>query len=212
MLCLYFIRKENWVWAGVLAGLATLTRIPGLLLLVPIGFAAWQAWKNGSRRGWLAIAMMGLVSGGYYLYQWIGLGQPITTNLAALNQRGGYLTLPGLNIIEAVRRISIGQLVAENSIELLFTLAFIVFTILAWKKLPRIYGLYAAGLMLFFLARMGYPQPLISMLRYTFEIFPVFLLFAGWGGKPGWHRLILYLSWLGLLYFSAQFAIWGWVG
>lgn len=212
MLCFYFIRKENWLWAGVMAGLATLTRIPGIFLAVPIGYAAWQVWKKGSRRGWLAIAVMSVLLGGYTLYQWIGMGQPPSAILAAQNQRGGYLTLPGLNILEAIRRISIGQLVTENSIELAFTLAFIFLTFLVWKKLPRIYGLYAACLMVFFLARMGFPQPLISMVRYTFEIFPVFFLFAGWGGKPGWNRVILYLSWLGLLYFSAQFAIWGWVG
>ncbi|OGN72188.1 MAG: hypothetical protein A2X25_00550 [Chloroflexi bacterium GWB2_49_20] len=212
MLCLYFIRKESWLVAGLFAGLAALTRIPGIFLALPLGYAAWQAWKKGSRRGWLALGVMGLELAGYYLYQWIGLGQLPTTNLEALNQRGGYLTLPGLNILEAARRISIGQLVGENSLELLFTLAFIVFTILIWKKLPRMYGLYAASLMLFFLARMGSPQPLISVVRYTFEIFPVFFLFARWGGRPAIHRLILYLSWVGLLYFSAQFAIWGWIG
>jgi hypothetical protein len=212
MLCLYFLRKEKWLAAGLMAGLAALTRVPGWLLVVPIGYAAWRAGRKGDRKGWFALAGMGLVLTGYYLYQWLSLGQLPTAMLVAQNQRGGYLSFPGLNIIEAIRRIFSGQLVVENSLELLFTLAFIVFTILVWKKLPRLYGLFAASLMLFFLMRMGSPQPLVSMLRYTLEIFPVFLLFAGWGAKPNLHRLILYLSWLGLLYFSAQFAVWGWVG
>jgi len=212
MLCLYFLRKEKWLAAGLMAGLAALTRLPGWLLVVPIGYAVWQAGRGGSRRGWLAPALMGLVLAGYYLYQWLWLGIAPDVNLAALNQRGGHLTLPGLNVVEAIRRIMSGQLVGENIIELVFSLAFIVFTIQVWKKLPRIYALYAASLMVFFLARMGYPQPLVSMLRYTLEIFPVFLLFATWGAKPLLHRLILYLSGLGLLFFSAQFAIWGWVG
>ena len=212
MLCLYLIRKEKWLAAGILAGLAALTRIPGLFLALPLGYAAWQTWKKGSLVGWLSLLVMGLELAAYYLYQWIWLGATLTTNLAALNQRGGFLTIPGLNLIEAVRRIFTGQLVSENILELFFSLAFIFFTILIWKKLPRIYGLYAASLMLFFLARMGSPQPLVSMNRYTLEIFPVFLLFAGWGSKPAIHRLILYLSWMGLLFFTAQFAIWGWVG
>jgi Gpi18-like mannosyltransferase len=33
-----------------------------------------------------------------------------------------------------------------------------------------------------------------------------------WGERPTMNRLIPYLSWLGLLFFSAQSAIWGWVG
>jgi len=212
ILCLYFIRREKWLAAGILAGLAALTRIPGLFLVLPLGYAAWQAWKKGSRTSWLAPLVMGLELAGYYIYQWIGMGQLPTATIAAQNLRGGYLTLPFINILETVRRISIGQMVAENSLELLFSLAFIPFTILVWKKLPRIYGLYSVSLMLFFLMRMGSPQPLISMVRYTMEIFPVFLLFALWGEKPAIHRLILYLSWLGLFFFTAQFAMWGWVG
>jgi hypothetical protein len=71
---------------------------------------------------------------------------------------------------------------------------------------------YAVTLMLLFLTRLGSPQPLVSMARYVIEIFPAFLVLAAWGRRPGINRLILYLSWLGLLFFSAQFAIWGWVG
>ncbi|KAF0108333.1 MAG: hypothetical protein FD146_907 [Anaerolineaceae bacterium] len=212
ILCLYFARREKWILAGLCGGLAALARIPGTFLLLPLAYAAWQAWKKGDRRGWLGLAAMSLELCAWYLYQWFGLHQPPTAILAAQNLRGGYLTFPGLNLVEAARRIATGQLVAENVIELGFSLAFIVLTVFIWKKLPRIYGIYAASLMLFFLARMGSPQPLVSMARYALEIFPVFLLFAQWGNRPWVNRLILYLSWLGLLYFSAQFAIWGWVG
>ena len=212
MLCIYFIRKESWLYAGLFAGLASLTRIPGIFLALPLSYAAWQSWKKGSRTSWMGMCVMGLELAGYYLYQWIEMGKLPTATLAAQNKWGAYLTIPGLNIFEAIKRISMGQFIIQNSTELLFTLSFIVFTILVWKKLPRIYGIYSASLMVFFLARMGFPQPLMSMVRYTFEIFPVFFLFAHWGGKPGLNRVILYLSWLGLLYFSAQFAIWGWVG
>jgi Gpi18-like mannosyltransferase len=190
ILCLYFLRKEQWLAAGLAGGFAALARIPGTLLFVPLAYAAWQAWKKGNRRGWLALAAMGLVLAAWYTYQWFVL----------------------LNILEAARRIVAGQLVIENSLELAFTLAFIVFTVFIWKKLPRVYGLYAAALMLFFLARMGSPQPLVSMARYCLEVFPVFLLLAAWGARPWVNRLILYISWIGLLFFSAQFAIWGWVG
>jgi hypothetical protein len=50
------------------------------------------------------------------------------------------------------------------------------------------------------------------MARYVLEIFPAFLLLAIWGRSPWVNRLVLTLSLLGLLFFSAQFAIWGWVG
>jgi Gpi18-like mannosyltransferase len=212
VLCLYFARREKWGAAGLAGGLAAMARVPGAMLVVPLAYAAAQAWKKGDRRGVLAPATMGLAPAAWVLYLWFALGVPPTAMLVALKTRGGYLTIPGLNIVEAVRQIAAGQIVAGNSLELAFTLAFIVFTIFLWKKLPRIYGIYAAALMLFFLARFGSPQPLVSMARYTLEIFPAFLLLAMWGRTPWVNRIILYLSWLGLLYFSGQFAIWGWVG
>jgi hypothetical protein len=212
ILCLFFIRKENWLAAGLFGGLASLTRIPGVFLLLPMGYAAWQAWKKGSSSSWSSLLVMGSELVIYYSYQWFYLGQPPTAILAAQSQRGGYLTFPGLNILESTRRLINGPLESTNTFELFFTAIFIGFTILVWKKLPRVYGLYAASLMFFFLARMGNPEPLISMIRYTFEIFPVILLFSVWGSKPVVNRVILYGSWIGLLFFTAEFAIWGWVG
>jgi hypothetical protein len=66
--------------------------------------------------------------------------------------------------------------------------------------------------MLLFVIRLGSPQPLVGMARYVLEIFPVFLLLAIRGRSPWVNRLVFTLSLLGLLFFSAQFAIWGWVG
>jgi hypothetical protein len=212
ILCLYFTRRENWILTGLFGALAALTRMPGSLLVFVLAYAAWKAWRQGDRRCWIAVTLTGLGAVAYPAYVWLGLHRPPTDILAALNARGGMLTFPGLNLVEAARRIFSGQLVAENVIELGFSLVFIVLTIFIWKRLPRIYGVYAITLMVFFLTRIGSPQPLVSMARYVLEIFPAFLLLAIWGRNAWVHRLILYLSWLGLLYFSAQFAIWGWVG
>ncbi len=212
VLCLYLARKEHWLAAGLAAGFAALARIPGILLIIPLAYMIWQAWHRGNRRGWLALAEMGLLVVGWYTYLWFALGEPPTVVLEAQQQRGGYLTLPGLNILEAARRITSGTLVFENMLELSYTLVFTFLTILIWRKLPRPYGLYTGTLMFFFLSRMGSPQPLVSMARYCLEIFPAFLLLAGWKAHPKIHRLILYFFWLGLLFFAAEFAIWGWIG
>ncbi|MBN2386301.1 MAG: glycosyltransferase family 39 protein [Anaerolineales bacterium] len=223
ILCLHALRRQKWALAGLWGGLAALTRITGLFLVVPLAYALWAAWQEAGEASLVErrqIAGRGLAAGalmmGLYAifpaWIWLGLGRPPTAILDALNARGGTLTLPGLNILEAVRRIFLGQLVAENLIELTFSLVFIVLTVFIWTKLPRIYGLYAAVLILFFLTRMGSPQPLVAMTRYVLEIFPAFLLLGLWGQKAWVNRLVLYLSWPGLLFFTAQFVIWGWVG
>jgi hypothetical protein len=212
LLSLYNARKQHWIAAGLWGAMAALTRITGPLLVVPLAFAAWQARENGNWRAWLAPLITTLGALIFPIYVQVGLHQSPIAILTASTTRGGRLTIPGWNLFEATSRILKGQLVEENLIELFFTVLFIVLIIFLWKKLPRLYGIYSVTLMLFFLARLGSPQPLVSMERYVLEIFPAFLLLADWG-RPAWaNRLVLYLSLLGLLFFSAQFAIWGWVG
>lgn len=212
LLSFYFARKKNWIQAGIFGGLAALTRTPGLLMFLPLAWEAWEAWKTGDPRGWLAPILAGLGATVYPLYVWIGLRLPPTSILDALNQRGGHTSIPGWNLIEALNRGLHGQLAGENLIELGFSLFFIALTLFVWKNLPRVYGVYSMALMIFFLARFGAPQPLSGMARYVLDIFPAFLVLAVWGSKTWVNRIILYLSWSGLLFFSGQFAIWGWVG
>jgi hypothetical protein len=212
MLSLYSARKQRWIAAGLWGAVAGLTRISGPLLVVPLGFAAWQAWREREWRAWLAPLIAGLGAAIFPIYVWFGLHESPFAILAASKSRGGRLTIPGWNLVEAFSRILHGQLVEENIIELGFSILFIVLTIFVWKKLPRVYGVYSVSLMLLFIARLGNPQPLVSMARYVLEIFPAFLLLALWSRSVLVKRLVLYLCMLGLLFLSAQFAMWGWVG
>jgi len=61
------------------------------------------------------------------------------------------------------------------------------------------------------LSKVGEIQPLLSVPRYALAIFPAFIVLGRAGKNPLVNRLIIYLSWLGLLFFSGQFVIWGWV-
>ena len=208
---LYNARRSRWLPAGVWGGMAALSRLSGAFLLVPLLYAAWQALKTGDRRGWQAPFVASLGAAFYPLYVWIGLNQRPLIILKAQYARGGKLFVPGWNLMVAAVRIAQGHLVEENLIELSFTVLFIILSVFIWKKLPRLYGIYTLTLLLFFLARLGSPQPLVSMGRYVLEIFPAFLVLACWGRKAWAQRLILYVFWSGWLFFSAQFAMWGWV-
>ena len=96
--------------------------------------------------------------------------------------------------------------------DLFFTILFIFGTILVWRRLPRVYGIYCATFMLVYLARYADTYPLLSMTRYVLALFPVFMALPLIDNSPWTKRLIIYVSMLGLLFLSAQFAIWGWVG
>ncbi|MBM3123980.1 MAG: hypothetical protein FJZ87_02780 [Chloroflexi bacterium] len=208
----YCVRRNQWAAAGLFGALAGLTRTPGALMTIPLAWAAWEARGTAGHRAWLAPVLAGLGSMVFPLYVRFGLGLPPTAILDALNARGGHLAFIGWNLIVASSRILQGWLWQENLIELFFSLLFIVLTVDIWKRLPRIYGIYSVCLMVLFLSRLGAPQPLSSMARYVLEIVPAFMLLALWGREARLNRIILYPSWMGLLFFSAQFAIWGWVG
>lgn len=211
-LSFYSVQKKQWAVAGIYGGLSAFTRIAGALMIIPLAFAAWEAWKTGNKRGILSPIFAGLGITIYPLYVWLILNLPPTSILNALNKRGGHTTFPGLNLFEAFKRVFQGILWEENLTELSFAVFFIILTIVVWKKLPRMHGIYSATLLFLFLTRFGSPQPLVGMARYVLEIFPAFFILAIWGHNIWIYRIILYLFWLGLLFFSAQFAIWGWVG
>jgi hypothetical protein len=210
--CLFAARRARWIEAGLWGGVVALARAPGILIIVPVFYSAWVSWRT--ERAWRpfsAVILIGVLAALFPLYAW-GSGGFTPVDIIHAVGRGGYLTFPGLNLIEAARRIFSGQLPEENAMELFFALLFIVLTIFIWNKLPRVYGVYAATFMLLFLARMGTPQPLVSTARYVLEIFPAFIILAHWGRNPWINRLILYPSWIALLFFAGQFAMWGWVG
>jgi hypothetical protein len=81
-----------------------------------------------------------------------------------------------------------------------------------WRRLPRIYSLYYLTFLGLYLIRISEIETLLSVNRYVLVLFPAFIVMGAWGRNPVLHRIILYLSWIGLLYLSGQFAIWGWAG
>lgn len=211
-LSFYALEKKQWTHAGLFGGLAACTRLAGALMIFPIAFAVWQAWKQGDKRGIFSLFFASMGTALYPLYVWIFLRLPPQTILEVSSKRGGSFTFIGANVVEASKRIYLGILWEENLTELIFTVLFIILTIYVYKKLPTIYSVYSIALLLLFLTRLGTPQPLVGMARYVIEIFPAFFILGHWGKNPWIHRFILYSFLLGFLFFSAQFAIWGWVG
>ena len=214
ILSLFYLRREKYVAAGIWGAVAALARLPGALLVLPAAYAAWMAWqKKKVFRVWAAPLLISVGAAILPLYAWLGLGlspfAPITTQSGRFH---GGLTVPGWNLIMAVKQIAAGVYPITNSLDLFFTLLFIVGTFYVVKKMPKLYAIYVLSFMALYLFRIAAVYPLLSNSRYMLILFPVFMLMAQEGEKPWGNRLILYPSWIGLLYLSGQFAIWGWVG
>ena len=65
---LYLIREKRWLAAGAVGLLAALTRVQGMLLLLPGAYRAWQACRAEKRCRWRYLALAGPLLGfGIYL-------------------------------------------------------------------------------------------------------------------------------------------------
>lgn len=214
ILCLLHVRQKNWLASGIWGMLAASARLTGAVILLPVAWAAWEDWKlNKNWKVWLSPMMVFGAAIIFPLYAWVGLGKSPLAPFEAQSQRfhGGF-SFPGLNIIEAIQQAFLGNYVMTNLLDVFFLLLFLGLGFLVWKKLPLLYTVYYTGFILLYITRTADVYPLLGMTRYVLALFPAFLVLPEFGENPIIHRIILYTSILGLLFLSAQYVIWGWVG
>lgn len=220
---LYAGRRNQWLLAGILGAFAALTRLQGALVLLPLAYLWLRAFFPAHNPAGPGDIEMGRAR---------SIGNPITclalllipastllflaySNLTLLasyeNQLHGRFVLPWENLFSAFALVVGGSASYIEFINILVTMLFGVMCIAVWRKLPREFGIYALAMFLAPLFRMTTSQPLVSMSRYALAIFPIFILWGGWGANPWVNRAILYLSLPLALFLSAQFWTWGWV-
>lgn len=211
ILALYAIHREQWHWAGVAIFLGILLRLQGIALLLPFVFALFKARGSANylRAGIGLVA--GLAAVPIYLLMRYAVGGSgvLPTAEPELFAR---LVPPWDNFIYAFQVLGSGQFHFADVLNLIITLAFLIFWVIGWKRLPATWNLYVAATFAALTIRLVETQPLNSMSRYALTLFPIFVLFGMWAKNRWLQRAILYPS-LGLsLFLSAQFVLWGWVG
>jgi hypothetical protein len=219
------LRERRYLVAGGLAALATLTRPVGILLLVPLEWqCAVQVREQGlpDGRGMLRMAAaLGLpiaALGGFWLYLATRVSSLTVMLQAQSGTWGKHLTWPWVGLAEAVA--ALGPATALFRLHILldigFTLLFAALALVAVRRLPPPYGLYAlanAALVVLTPAqRAGLAwAALASNGRYLLVVFPCVWVLALWCRRPGVRipLIVLSLSLFALL--TAIFANGGWV-
>lgn len=220
-------RKDRFWLAGGLGLLASLTRLTGWILVIPL---ACEWWRQNSGK-WqvsrithhvsrftfhelLATALPGLGTAVFLLWRW-WTGLP---SLATVYQQYWFQTtgFPGKDLVTAVNTFFFGGTARASEFTLVIDFLVVFFllgtTIWTFRRLGPTYGLYSALLLLFMLLPTSENfKPLYSFSRYALAFFPTFMLLGVVGERPWLNRLILYPSIILYLYFSGQFFIWGWV-
>lgn len=223
----YAARRGHWAVAGILAALLSITRIPGILILLPIG---WLYLRRGRRIDrsvvWLLLAPCTLGLFLAYLaargYGWLA---PITnqTGPEHLHQLGGPLS----GLVSAAKAAVHGTIAIAHGTNvfapwilgpfslqfesvLLFSVLIIAIaaTVLAFRHLPAAYGIYSACVLFVSVYSPTTGQPLQSLDRYTLVIFPLWMAGAALLARHHVTWLILILSGCLLAFYSFEAATW----
>jgi len=179
--CFYYARQGRWAMAGAWGALASLTRVTGLLLLLPL------AWEYLAQRGfslkklspaalWLMLVPVG--TGLFMLYLYVDFDRPLA--FAETQASGwGHEFVPVWSSVTHDISFLTGQSEIWVVYELAATALLIALIVLSVKKLPGSYTLYMVLSLL---------MPLVggttkSMSRYLLVLFPVFILLAMLTGR-----------------------------
>lgn len=179
----YYGRKGYWAMAGAWGFLASLTRVTGLLLIVPLLYEYLSRRSFSLKRVrpgflWLALVPAGVAC--YMAFLYFSFGRPFAF---AETQTAGW----GHELTPIVSSFThdIPFLFDESEVWVIYELAatalLAALTVVGFKMLPRSYSLYMLASLLF---------PLLggttkSMSRYLLVIFPIFAMLALFSRKGG---------------------------
>ena len=206
------LQHQKWLVATISIGLACLTRVTGFLLFIPFIYSvACQNKGNKQQKLIPYIFLAGLLYLIFPLYIYFGLKLPVTAIFQAVS-RGGRIAFPGLNILIAINQIIHGEMIYPNILEICSIFLLMILIRLGWKKYSMINRLLGVSFLFFYLIRLGNPQPLIGMARYTIVVLPIYFSLAEMKlNKPSQKFLIILTLFL-QLFLAGQFSIGGWVG
>ena len=208
----YYMRERRWWMAGVIGFFAAMTRVEGVLLVVPFAIEWFMAHRTnlvGGLRDLIPVALIPLGILLYMGYLWVLNGDPLYFTHVQVNWNR-HFAAPWTAVINTVHKIQHAtspQTQANQVLELIFTALMIGVLIGGWKRLKPSYIAYMA---LSILVPMS-TSSLMSMPRFALVLFPMFVILALWGRRPAVNNAIVAFSLPLLGLFTVLFADWYWV-
>ena len=202
-------RQGHWITAGLLGLAATLTRIPGLLILPALLFEL-----RGHRRSprMLGLALIGLGPLIYLAINWQVYGDPLFFMGVERTLFTTSTVAPWTVLTNLVH--SVAGLAGDYNWAILYGAPLVALILLAlvvawsWRS-RRSHASYLvyAGLSLIFLSSLSWP---ISVPRYLLAVFPLFLMLGGLA-RSRWATPLAVGSVLLLGLFTSQFVLGHWI-
>jgi len=223
----YYIRERKWLVAGVFGFFAALTRSEGVLLALPF-FIEWMTVVFGNGRSvgaslkeavkWpvdnlvrplIGLALVPAGLGTYMAYLWVLRGDPLYFSHVQTHWNR-HLAPPWVSFAHTftvLRNAHSPTTIANELLEVSFTLLMIGVLIAGWRRLRPSYLAYMALSILIPLCT----SSLMSMPRFALVLFPMFVMFGLWGGRRAVNNAIVAFSLPFLGLFTVLFADWYWV-
>ncbi len=208
----YYMRARHWWIAGFVGFLAALTRVEGILLVVPFvmeWFAARKVDGDAKPSDLAAAALIPLGLAAYMAYLWVLRADALYFSHVQIHWNRHFAP-PWVSVVNAFDKIVHGSgplVVANQSLEIGFTVLMIAVLIAGWHSLRPSYIAYMA---LSILVPMS-TSNLMSMPRFALVLFPMFAILARWGERPWVNNVIVAFSLPLLGLFTVLFADWYWV-
>lgn len=206
-------RGKRWEWAGVLGGLAALTRPQGVLFLFVLGVEFWSQYRSRQvplSKSWplLLVALGGV---GHLLWLTIQFGTPLIWFQAqAVWHRS---VMPWESLGAGWREVFLAPSLHYAAIGLLDPLLAVIFLcglVWSWRRLPLSMTIYMAIIVipaLFVMTTYAERFPMIAVSRYVIVGFPFFLL-LGSCQKSWWQLPLLSISFLWQTVWLVLFVAW----
>jgi hypothetical protein len=236
----YAARRDRWAWAGVLGGLAAITRSAGVVLLVPLALIyLWDVGRPSLRARrplradvlWLVLVPLGLAAYCAFLaLQGLDAFAPFHAQEVWFRSFAGPFggVWDGtVGAVQGVRQLLSGArepvyftaaggdplLVARHNVELFAWLVLGAVAVAgALRRLPAAYGAYLLAALALPLSYPVGPQPLMSLPRFLAVLFPLAIWLALWMTGRVWReRLVVAAFAAGLAVYTGIFATWHWV-
>jgi hypothetical protein len=234
------LRRERWLVAGALAALATLTRSPGILLILPLAAqcalalrdaGAWSYERGGGglrvawgrlrpREGLVMLAGLLLpcaAFAGYTVYLHNQLGRWDALAYAQAHGGGRELAWPWVGFLRDARAlVQLGfdpnRFQAHILLDTAFALAFIALAVATIRRVALPYVLYAWACLLQAICTPAHNWLALSgIMRYMLVAIPIFFVLGRWGERRGVERALLWAMLPLLALFTAVFVLKGWV-
>lgn len=231
-------RTGHWALAGIALALASATRVPGLLLVVPVallylygpradrepppGRGIRPRYRIAPDAGWILLAPLGLIAFGVYLH--FALGDAFAWQHAQL-EFGRRTIDPVTGIWHGLSEAgkSLGHILDGtynqgtiydhlNVVQVVFVAFAVVGGIGALRLLPAAYGTWVLISLVPIFVSQPEENPLFSSGRFIVILFPIFFWLATVCERRRSTTTVVALFAAGMAVFTVQFALWSFVG